>query len=156
VETSTLHCFLTRGEGIMILTLWENMSSDNRRDFIAYLNKICHLRWYDNPKQQRQKEVIRDLIIPTLVEGDGWIPEDMDRIQDLAQRWDMTNGQLIDRITQLWRNMHTPLDAKQAGKLIRKTAGTLRRWARQEKIPARVDKRGHWIFSREFLVDHMR
>ncbi len=100
--------------------------------------------------------MIRDLIIPTLTEGEGHIPEDMTRVLDLAQRWDITNGQLADTIYQLYKNMIKPLNAKEAGKLIGRTANTLRRWAREGKIQARINERGHWVFCREHLINHIR
>ncbi len=140
----------------MKMVWYEDTSSDRRRDFVAYLDKLWRLKAFGNPKQVRKKEIIRDLIIPVLTEGEGWIPEDMDRVIDLARRWDLTNSQLTDLIHKLWKNMVKPMDANEAGQLIGRTANTLRRWVREGKIEARVNERGRLIFCREILIDHIR
>lgn len=137
------------------MTWWETLPDDRKRDFISYLRKICQLDLHDNPRLASHKEMISNLIIPTLEQGDGWIPEDMDHVLNLAQRWDITNFQLAQIIDKLWRRMTTPLSAQAAGRIVKRSASTMRRWARQGHIHAQVSRTGHWTFTREILIDHL-
>lgn len=137
------------------MTWWQSLPSDRQRDFIAYLKKTSQLTIFDNPRQVRQKEMIRDLILPTLEEGQGFIPEELSQVSYLAQAWDMTNYQLAETIYRLWQKMTQRLSAKQASTLVKRSPGTLRRWAREGRVHASVNRRGHWTFTREVLIDHV-
>lgn len=128
-------------------------SEVNQKRFFAYLEKVSKLKKFNSQKARRQKEMIRDLILPTLREGQGWIPEELSQVEAMLKRWGINNWQLADIIHQHWKLMNKPLTAKEAAKIMRLSPGTLRRWARDEVVRANTDEKGHWSFTREFLID---
>ena len=138
----------------MEMVWYKELSSDAQKRFDAYLEKVSRLNGFTGPKAQRKKEMIRDLILPTLREGQGWIPEDLGQVEALAKKWGLTNWQLADTIHHYWKMMNRPLTAKEASELMKLSAGTLRRWARDEVVHANIEK-GHWSFPREVLIDRL-
>lgn len=139
----------------MEMTWYKEKPSDTQNRFMDYLEKVSRLKKYSGPKAQRKKEIIRDLILPTLRDGKGWIPEELSQVEAMAKKWGLTNWDLAETIHQYWKMMNKPLTATEAAKLMRLSPGTLRRWARDNVVHADVDKKGHWSFTREVLIDRM-
>lgn len=138
----------------MQVTIWQTMEADRRLKFIAYLKKASELK--DLPPQlMEDQERLKLLIIPILENGDGLIPEDEDSLMNLGQRWQMTNDQLAEKITKLWQRMTEPLSAEKAGKIVKRSAGTMRKYAGKEIIHADINRKGQWRFTREVLIDHL-
>jgi hypothetical protein len=131
----------------------QETSSDRQSDFITYLKKVSKLKDSLPPLMLEDQKKIRDLILPILEDNDGQIAEDKDSISELAQRWQMTNLDLVAKINDLWQRMIMPLSAEIAGKIVKRSAGTMRRWAREGIIHADVNDRGQWSFTREVLID---
>lgn len=127
----------------------------DQKRFIVYLEKVSKLKKYSGPKARRQKEMIRDLILPTLREGQGWIPEELSQVEAMLKRWRINNWELANIIKQHWELMSKPLTATEAAKLMKLSPGTLRRWARNEVVHADIDEKGHWSFTREVLIDRL-
>ena len=127
----------------------------DKKRFIAYLEKVSSLKKFSSKKAQRQKEMIRHLILPTLREGQGWIPEELGQVEALAKNWGLTNWDLSNIIHQHWKLMTKPLTATEAAKLMKLSPGTLRRWARDKVVHADIDEKGHWSFTREVLIDRL-
>lgn len=141
----------------MEMNWWNEIPSDRQSDFIAYLHKAAKIESVPVAMLMDQ-EKLKELIIPTMEpdKGNGWIPEDMDRVRELGQRWGMTNHNLSTAIKRLWDRMNEPLSAVRAAKIIGRSASTLRRWARTDKIHANINAKGHWSFTREILIDHIK
>lgn len=127
----------------------------DQKRFISYLEKVSKLKKYSGPKAQRKKEIIRDLILPILREGQGWIPEELSQVEALTKNWGLTNWQLANIIHQHWKLMNKPMTATEAAKLMKLSPGTLRRWARDNVVRSDIDKKGHWSFTREVLIDRI-
>jgi len=141
-----------QGGANMEMTWWGTTPSDRQRDFVSYLTKASQINDLPPAMVEDQKR-LRELIIPTLEQGDGWIPEDLDNVRNLAQRWDMTNHQLAAEIRRLWERMTEQLSAAKAGRIVDRSASTMCRWARDKVIYAGVNAKGHWYFTREVLID---
>ena len=143
-----------QGGANMQMILWEKLPSDRRSDFIAYLKKASQIENLPSAMLEDRKR-LKELVVPILEQGEGWIPEDLDNVRNLAMCWKITNYQLVNLIIRLWERMNEPLSAAKAGRIVKRSAGTMRRWARQGRIHADVDKKGHWTFTREVLIDHI-
>lgn len=141
----------------MKMDWWEELSSDEKSDFVAYLRKASKIKNLPGPMLEDQQR-LRELIIPTMdpAQGDGYIPEEMDSVRNLGQRWKMTNHMLAAEVRRLYNKMLMPISAVHAGRIVGRSPSTLRRWARTGKIHADVDARGHWSFTRQALIDHLR
>lgn len=142
----------------MKMTWWKEFSSDQQNAFIDYLKKIGKLgnnppikhlgavQHFGNPR------LISQLIIPILEEGDGYIPEDLDRVVALQQNWGMTNFKLVKEIYTLYERMINPLTTNKASIITNFTPRRLRHLA-STKVFYAIKKRNRWIFTREELID---
>jgi len=132
--------------------LWyDNLTSDEQAEFIQWLQKA-------GPKLRLAlpSDLIDEVIIPVLTDGEGEIGEHLNFVGILAERFDMTNYQLCRRIRYLYNWMTMPLSTPQAAQIIKRPARSLRRLAQRHPGLAEKNQHGHWRWTRQVLVDIAR
>ncbi|RJQ35682.1 DNA-binding protein [Candidatus Parcubacteria bacterium] len=126
-------------------------SSERKRDFKVYLEKRRMPRICDDELTRREKEFISLVALP-LLEKDGEFNE-WNMTDELAQRWDMTVGQMIDKIHDFWREMNRKLSTREAAQLLGVSSRTIQRMA-PTSLFGEKGRRGQWYFTHEILIDH--
>lgn len=134
----------------MDMAWYQNTSSDRKADFRIYLEKRMRPRIGDSKKDLRDKEFIKLVLLPLLQADGEFNPYNVEI--ELAQRWDMTVGQMIDKLHDLWTEMTRLWTTPEVAKHLGKSQSTIKRWAKG-RLHGEKGHSGHWYFTHEIIID---
>ncbi len=134
----------------MDMAWYHNTTSDRKADFRTYLEKRMRPRIGDNQKELRDKEFIKLVLLPLLRAEGEFNPYNVEI--ELAQRWDMTVGQMIDKLHDLWTEMTRLWKTPEVAKHLGKSQTTIKRWAKG-RLYGEKGRSGHWYFTHEIIID---
>lgn len=132
------------------LSWWEKVPSDRKVDFRIYLEKRMRSGIDDGHKAIQDKKFIKLVLMP-LLQADGELNPYNVEIE-LAQRWGMTIGQMMDKFHDLWTEMTRLWTTTEVAKHLGKSSSTIRRWAKG-RLHGEKGHSGHWYFTHEIIID---
>lgn len=134
----------------MRMDWYDKKPSDRKKDFQIYLDKRRMPKISDDPQTRDEKEFITMIVLPLLKEDGEFNEYNMEA--HLAQAWDMTVGQMIDKIHDFWREMTRKWSTREAAQLLGLSPRTVRRLA-PTKLSGEKGKKNRWWFTHEILID---